>query len=145
MTLGKTFLVKSISAELRFAFVYVNGPELLDMYIGKSEANIREKFAHARAHSPSILFLDEIDSIAAGRAGPSDSDAISNRLSLQLAAEIDKNDHLNSRVYVIGATNRLDLVDATLLRSGRFDQALLVDVPRSSEERGAIIQAVFKR
>ena len=124
---GKTLLAKAVATESQANFISVKGPELLSMYVGESEKAIRKIFRKARQVSPAIIFFDEIDSIAPKRGGSFDS-GVSNRVLDQLLTEIDGITQLKNVVF-IAATNRPDLVDQALLRSGRTDKIIKVDSP----------------
>jgi transitional endoplasmic reticulum ATPase len=125
---GKTLLAKAVASESGVNFISIKGPELLSRYIGESERGVREIFKKARQAAPTILFLDEIDSIVP-RRGPGYSDGrVTERVISQLLTEMDGIEELKG-VIVLAATNRLDLIDPALLRSGRFDLLLEVPVP----------------
>lgn len=122
---GKTMLAKAVATESEANFINVKGPEFLSKWVGESEKAVRETFRKARTASPCIIFMDEIDSIAPTRGGGFDSH-VTERVISQLLTEMDGLESLNN-VVVIGATNRPDMIDAALLRPGRFDR--LVHVP----------------
>lgn len=118
---GKTLLAKAVATSCSLNFFSVKGPELLNMYIGESEANVRRVFQRARDASPCVVFFDELDSVAPKRGNQGDSGGVMDRIVSQLLAELDgmssgKSAH---EVFVIGATNRPDLLDSALLRPGR--------------------------
>ncbi|PVU91927.1 hypothetical protein BB561_004125 [Smittium simulii] len=178
---GKTLLAKAIATECNLNFFSVKGPELLDMYIGESEANVRRVFQRAREASPCVIFFDELDSLAPKRGQFGDSGGVMDRVVSQLLAELDgmggkadedsdkdsndhnKNDskpnqHLRSRkkklsnedtkpplVFVIGATNRPDLLDSALLRPGRFDKMVYLGVSNTHEAQLNILTALTKK
>jgi peroxin-6 len=102
-------------------FFSVKGPELLNMYIGESEANVRRVFQRARDAKPCVIFFDELDSVAPKRGNHGDSGGVMDRIVSQLLAELDGMSAGSSGadVFVIGATNRPDLLDPALLRPGR--------------------------
>ncbi len=127
---GKTLLARAVATELGVNFISIKGPELLSKYIGESEKGIREVFKKARMASPCIVFFDEIDSLAPKRGAGADSH-VTERVVSQFLAELDGIEELKD-VVVLGATNRLDMVEPALLRAGRFD--FLLEVPRPSEE-----------
>jgi transitional endoplasmic reticulum ATPase len=108
-------------------FIAVRGPELLSKYVGESERGVREIFAKARQAAPCILFLDELDSLVPER-GRSQGTDVTDRVVAQFLVEIDGVRPL-ADVWLVGATNRLDLIDPALLRPGRFELKLLVDLP----------------
>ncbi|KAG8546290.1 hypothetical protein GDO81_019309 [Engystomops pustulosus] len=115
---GKTLLAKAVATECAMTFLSVKGPELINMYVGQSEENVREVFARAQAAAPCIIFFDELDSLAPNRGRSGDSGGVMDRVVSQLLAEMDGL-HSSSDVFVIGATNRPDLLDPALLRPGR--------------------------
>ena len=123
---GKTLLARAASTESQANFLSVKGPELLSRYVGDSERAVREVFRKARQSAPCILFLDEVDSLAPTRGG-ADS-AVSARVVAQLLTELDGIEGL-SGVLVLAATNRADLVDSALLRPGRFDLIVQIELP----------------
>ena len=124
---GKTLLAKAVAKESSFNFIAVRGPEILSKWVGESERAIREIFKKARMHAPSIVFLDEVDSIAPIRGLLSDS-GVTERVVTQLITELDGIKDLNN-VIVIAATNRPDLIDPALLRPGRLDKLVYVPPP----------------
>ncbi|MDP4039415.1 MAG: CDC48 family AAA ATPase [Candidatus Pacearchaeota archaeon] len=124
---GKTLLAKAVAKESEANFIQVKGPSLLSMWVGKSEEGVRKIFERARQVSPCIIFFDEIDSLA-GKRGIEQGTKVTERVLNQLLSEMDGIEDLKN-VVVIGATNRPDMLDSALLRPGRFDRILLVDVP----------------
>lgn len=124
---GKTLAAKAVATETQANFIAVKGPELLSKWVGESEKAVREVFKKARQTSPTIIFFDEIDSIAPRRDASSDSN-VTERVVNQLLTEIDGLEGLHN-VVIIAATNRPDIVDTALLRPGRFDRLLLTPVP----------------
>ena len=124
---GKTLLAKAVAKESEANFIQVKGPELLSMWVGKSEEGVRKIFERARQVSPSIIFFDELDALASKR-GIEQGTKVTERVLNQLLAEMDGIEDL-SNVIVIGATNRPDMLDSALLRPGRFDRILLVGAP----------------
>lgn len=141
---GKTLLAKAVATECGLHFINVKGPELLNEYVGQSEDNVRKLFSRAREASPSVIFFDELDSLAPNRGQAGDSGGVMDRMVSQILAEMDGVGKSNS-VFVIGATNRVDLVDPSLLRPGRFDKVLEVPVPTSRESRMQILEALTRR
>jgi len=123
---GKTMLAKAVAKESESNFISIKGPELLSKWVGESEKGVRKVFDKARQASPSIIFFDEIDSLAPGRK--SSESRVSETVVNQLLTEIDGLEELNG-IVVIGATNRPDLLDTALLRPGRFDRIIFVDAP----------------
>ena len=124
---GKTLLAKAAATESQANFISVKGPEVMSKWVGESEKAIRMIFKKARQASPSIVFIDEIDSIAP-RRGLQTSSGVTERIVNQLLTSIDGLESLE-RVLVIAATNRPDIVDEALLRTGRFDRMLYVEPP----------------
>ncbi len=124
---GKTLLAKAVAKESEANFIQVKGPSLLSMWVGESEKGVRKIFERARQVSPCVIFFDEIDSLA-GRRGMDAGAKVTERVLNQLLAEMDGIEDL-SNVIVIGATNRPDMLDPALLRPGRFDRILLVNIP----------------
>jgi transitional endoplasmic reticulum ATPase len=127
---GKTLLAKAVANESSANFISVRGPQLLSKWVGESEKAIREVFKKARQVSPSILFLDELDAIAPIR-GMDNSSRTSERVVNQLLTELDGIETLKN-VVVIAATNRPEIVDPALIRSGRFDRLVFVGPPTRS-------------
>ncbi|KAL8816481.1 MAG: hypothetical protein Q9191_008323, partial [Dirinaria sp. TL-2023a] len=148
---GKTLLAKAIATEFSLNFFSVKGPELLNMYIGESEANVRRVFQKARDARPCVVFFDELDSVAPKRGNQGDSGGVMDRIVSQLLAELDgmsdSEDGAQQRggVFVIGATNRPDLLDQALLRSGRFDKMLYLGIPDTHEKQLTILQALTRK
>jgi len=126
---GKTLLAKAIATECAANFISVKGPELLTMWFGESEANVREVFDKARSAAPCVLFFDELDSIGQAR-GSSQGDAggAGDRVMNQLLTEID-GVGAKKNLFFIGATNRPDILDEALLRPGRLDQLIYIPLP----------------
>eukprot|EP00037_Helgoeca_nana_P032860 m.415692 g.415692 ORF g.415692 m.415692 type:complete len:1085 (+) comp29716_c0_seq1:151-3405(+) len=132
---GKTLLAKAVATECALNFFSVKGPELINMYIGQSEANIRAVFERARAARPCVVFFDELDSLAPSRGRSGDSGGVMDRIVSQLLAELDGL-HSGNDVFIIGATNRPDLLDTALLRPGRLDKLIYLGMPdRENQER----------
>ncbi|MEM4330732.1 MAG: CDC48 family AAA ATPase [Candidatus Pacearchaeota archaeon] len=125
---GKTLLAKAVANESEANFIQVKGPELLSMWVGKSEEGVRKVFEKARQVAPCIIFFDEIDSLASRRGLYESSSKVTESVLNQLLAEMDGIEEL-SNVIVIGATNRPDILDPALLRPGRFDRIVYVPVP----------------
>lgn len=131
---GKTLLAKAVAKESESNFIQVKGPSLLSMWVGKSEEGIRKVFERARQVSPCIIFFDEIDALA-GKRGMETGTKVTERVLNQLLAEMDGIVDLK-KVIVVAATNRPDMLDSALLRPGRFDRILLVDLPdKKSREK----------
>jgi transitional endoplasmic reticulum ATPase len=124
---GKTLLVKALASQSNLNFISVKGPELLSKYVGESEQGVRELFARARHAAPCVVFLDEIDALAPKR-GLDGRSPVTDRVVSQLLTELDGVEALGD-VWVIAATNRLDMIDDALLRPGRLDFHLEVGRP----------------
>ncbi|KAF2750986.1 AAA-domain-containing protein [Sporormia fimetaria CBS 119925] len=145
---GKTLLAKAIATEFSLNFFSVKGPELLNMYIGESEANVRRVFQRARDARPCVVFFDELDSVAPKRGNQGDSGGVMDRIVSQLLAELDgMSDGKEGAggVFVIGATNRPDLLDQALLRPGRFDKMLYLGVSDTHEKQQTILEALTRK
>ncbi len=125
---GKTLIAKALAKMTESNFISIKGPELLSKWVGESEKGVREVFRKARQAAPCIVFLDEVDALVPKRgSGGSDSHVTENVVS-QILTEIDGLEELNN-VLIIGATNRLDIIDEALLRPGRFDRIIKVSNP----------------
>ncbi|KAJ1338018.1 ribosome biogenesis ATPase [Microdochium nivale] len=138
---GKTLLAKAVANESKANFISVKGPELLNKYVGESERSVRQVFSRARASAPCILFFDELDALVPRRDGTSvDASA---RVVNQLLTELDG---MGSRagVYVVGATNRPDMIDPAILRPGRLGTNIFVDLP-DADGRADILQTRMRR
>ena len=125
---GKTLIAKAAANESEANFISIKGPELLSKWVGESEKGVREVFRKARQAAPCIIFFDEMDAIAPRRGGDFGDTHVTERLISQLLTELDGLEILTN-VIVIGATNRPDIIDAALLRPGRFDRLLYVPPP----------------
>ncbi|MDZ5809968.1 AAA family ATPase [Halorubrum sp. AD140] len=130
---GKTLLAKAVANESESNFVSVKGPELLDKYVGESEKGVREVFSKARQNAPTVVFFDEIDSIAAERGGSTDA-SVGERVVSQLLTELDGLEEMED-VVVVATTNRKDLIDDALLRAGRIERHLRVPRPDAAARR----------
>ncbi len=128
---GKTLLAKAVANESGVNFISIKGPELISRYVGESERGVRETFKTAKHAAPTILFLDEIDSLVPRRGSSSTDAHVTERVISQFLTEMDGIEELKG-VVVLAATNRLDLVDPAILRSGRFD--LLFELPAPDEQ-----------
>merc|ERR1712028_260960 len=142
---GKTLLAKAVANECQANFISIKGPELLTMWFGESEANVREVFEKARQASPCVLFFDELDSIAKSRGGGGSGDAggAGDRVMNQLLTEMDGMG-AKKNVFIIGATNRPDIIDAALMRPGRLDQLIYIPMP-DSDSRKSILRATLRK
>ncbi|MFH0835257.1 MAG: AAA family ATPase, partial [Candidatus Micrarchaeota archaeon] len=126
---GKTLLAKAVATESEANFISIRGPELISKWVGESEKGVREVFRKAKQAAPCIIFFDEVDAIAPGRGGD-DGSHVMERVVNTLLAEMDGISTAKD-VIVIGATNRIDIIDSALLRPGRFDK--LVETPMPDE------------
>ncbi|MEM0066678.1 MAG: CDC48 family AAA ATPase [Sulfolobales archaeon] len=124
---GKTLLAKAVATEANANFIAIKGPEILSKWVGESEKAIREIFRRARQVAPTVVFFDEIDAIVPVRGMRHDTE-VTDRIVNQLLAELDGIQNLKN-VVVLGATNRVDLIDPALLRPGRFDRVIYVPPP----------------
>lgn len=141
---GKTLLAKAIANECQANFISVKGPELLTMWFGESEANVREIFDKARQSAPCVLFFDELDSIATQRGSSvGDAGGAADRVLNQLLTEMDGMT-AKKTVFIIGATNRPDIIDPALLRPGRLDQLIYIPLPDESS-RLQIFKACLRK
>ena len=158
---GKTLLAKAVATECRLSFLAVKGPELISPYVGESERQLREVFRRARDATPCIIFFDEIDALAPARGATGDAGGVMDRIVSQLMAEIDgvhsapaaagaDDDAVGEglgrpSLFVLGATNRPDLLDSSLLRPGRFDRLVHVKPPETPSERLAVLRALTRK
>ncbi|WCJ34322.1 Transitional endoplasmic reticulum ATPase [Euphorbia peplus] len=141
---GKTLLAKAIANECQANFISVKGPELLTMWFGESEANVREIFDKARQSAPCVLFFDELDSIATQRGSSvGDAGGAADRVLNQLLTEMDGMS-AKKTVFVIGATNRPDIIDPALLRPGRLDQLIYIPLP-DEDSRHQIFSSCLRK
>lgn len=127
---GKTLLAKAVANESRANFISVKGPELLNKYVGESERAVRQVFQRARASVPCIIFFDELDALVPRRTTTLSES--SSRVVNTLLTELDG---LNDRkgIFVVGATNRPDMIDPAMLRPGRLDKTLYIELPTADE------------
>lgn len=128
---GKTYLAKAVASESGVNFISVKGPQVMSKYIGESEKSVRELFKKAKQAAPTILFLDEIDSLVPRRTADSSGSNVTDRVISQFLTEMDGIEDMKG-VVVLAATNRIDLIDPALLRSGRFD--LMFELPLPDEK-----------
>merc|ERR1719263_38709 len=141
---GKTLLAKAIANECQANFISVKGPELLTMWFGESEANVREIFDKARQSAPCVLFFDELDSIATQRGSSvGDAGGAADGVLNQMLTEMDG---MNAKktVFIIGATNRPDIIDSALMRPGRLDQLIYIPLPDDAS-RQQIFKSVLRK
>jgi len=129
---GKTLLAKAMASESGANFITVRGPEILSKWVGESEKAIREIFRKAKTSAPCIIFFDEIDSIAKPRAYAGEDSGVGERVLSQMLTEMDGSKNVGE-VFVVGATNRPDLVDMSLLRPGRLDLLTYIPPPDDKE------------
>lgn len=141
---GKTLLAKAVANECSANFVSIKGPELLTMWFGESEANVREIFDKARAAAPCVLFFDELDSVGVARGSSAgDAGGAGDRVMNQLLTEMDGVGAKKS-LFFIGATNRPDILDEALLRPGRLDQLIYIPLP-DKPSRLSILKANLRK
>lgn len=138
---GKTLLAKAVANESRANFISVKGPELLNKYVGESERAVRQVFSRARASSPCVIFFDELDALV-----PRRDDSLSESSARVVNTLLTELDGLDTRkaVYVIAATNRPDMIDPAMVRPGRLDKLLYVDLPQP-EERSEILRTMTRK
>ncbi|MCJ1283933.1 hypothetical protein MMC26_003264 [Xylographa opegraphella] len=137
---GKTLLAKAVANESRANFISVKGPELLNKYVGESERAVRQVFVRARSSIPCVIFFDELDALV-----PKRDDALSESSARVVNTLLTELDGLSNRlgIYVIAATNRPDIIDPAMLRPGRLETLLFVDLP-GEEERVEILQTLIR-
>jgi transitional endoplasmic reticulum ATPase len=141
---GKTLLAKAVANECSSNFISVKGPELLTMWFGESEANVREIFNKARGAAPCVLFFDELDSVGVSRGGGgSSAGGAGDRILNQLLTEMD-GAGVKKDLFFIGATNRPDILDEALIRPGRLDQLIYIPLP-DKPARKNIFKAVLRK
>lgn len=140
---GKTLMAKAIANECQANFISIKGPELLTMWFGESEANVRDIFAKARAAAPCVLFFDELDSIATKRGSNNGDSGGADRVINQLLTEMD-GIGAKKNVFIIGATNRPDILDPAITRPGRLDQLMYIPMP-DYESRLSILKANLRK
>ena len=142
---GKTLLAKAVATECQANFISIKGPELLTMWFGESEANVRDVFDKARAAAPCVLFFDELDSVASARGsgGGGDGGGASDRVINQILTEMDGM-NAKKNVFVIGATNRPDILDSAIMRPGRLDQLIYIPLPDKAS-RASILKAAMRK
>ncbi|KAK7331618.1 hypothetical protein VNO80_28355 [Phaseolus coccineus] len=137
---GKTLIAKAVASEAGASFIHIKGPELLNKYVGESELAVRTLFSRARTCAPCILFFDEVDALTTKRG--KEGGWVIERLLNQLLIELDGAGHRRG-VFVIGATNRPEVMDRALLRPGRFGKLLYVPLP-SPDQRVLILKALAR-
>ena len=139
---GKTYLAKAISGEADVPFYYASGSEFVEMFVGVGASRVRELFKEAKKHSPAIIFIDEIDAVAKKRDQNFNHEENENTLN-QLLIEMDGFD-TNSNVIVIASTNLRETLDPAILRPGRFDRLVEVNLP-TIEDREGIFEIYLKK
>ncbi|KAF4434825.1 hypothetical protein F53441_13634 [Fusarium austroafricanum] len=137
---GKTLVAQAVANQAQASFILINGPELLNKYVGESERAVRELFNRARSSAPCILFFDEMDSLVPKR--DSGSTEAGTRVVNALLTELDGVKD-RTGVYVIGTTNRPDMIDPAMLRPGRLNVRLFIDLP-TPDERVDILRAIYR-
>ncbi|CAD2215325.1 Holliday junction DNA helicase RuvB P-loop domain/AAA domain (Cdc48 subfamily)/ATPase family associated with various cellular activities (AAA), putative [Angomonas deanei] len=146
---GKTLLAKAVATEMNMNFMSVKGPELINQYVGESERNIRALFQRARDNSPCIIFFDELDALAPARGAKGDGGGAMDRIVAQLLVEVDGvgqgQPGSKTSIFIIGATNRPDLLDPSLLRPGRFDRLCYLGLPATKTEQLNAVKALTRK
>jgi transitional endoplasmic reticulum ATPase len=135
---GKTMLAKAIATESGVNFISVKGPALLSKYVGESERGVRDMFRKAKQAAPCIIFFDEIDALVPARDSGGSDAHVAERVLSQFLAELDGVEELKG-VLMLGATNRLDMLDPAILRPGRFDEIVEISLP-DEQSRGQIFE-----
>ncbi|HUU40187.1 MAG TPA: AAA family ATPase, partial [Desulfatiglandales bacterium] len=139
---GKTLIAKAIANESKVNFISVKGPSLLSKYVGESERGVRDVFHKARQAAPCIIFFDEIDALVPRRSANMSDSHVAERVLSQFLVELDGVEELKE-VLILGATNRLDMLDPAILRPGRFDE--IVDIPLpEKKDREEIFEVHFR-
>ncbi|MDO5845676.1 MAG: CDC48 family AAA ATPase [Methanocorpusculum sp.] len=133
---GKTLIAKAVANESGANFIAVKGPQLLSKWVGESERAVREMFKKARQVAPSVIFFDEIDSLTPARGADESSRTTENVLN-QILTEMDGIEELND-VVILAASNRPDIIDSALLRSGRFDRLVYIPEPSKADRRSIL-------
>ncbi|KAJ3120878.1 hypothetical protein HK100_012607, partial [Physocladia obscura] len=139
---GKTMLAKAVASESCCNFISVKGPELLNKFVGESERGVRMVFSRAASSAPCVIFFDELDALVPARSNDSENQSAS-RLVNTLLTELDGM-NTRSQVYIIAATNRPDMIDPAMLRPGRLDKTLYVDLPDPAE-RFQILKTIARK
>ena len=137
---GKTLVAKAVAGEANVPFFYQNGASFVQIYVGMGAKRVRELFSKAKSYAPSIIFIDEIDAVGKSRGGTrnDEREATLNQLLTEMDGFED-----NSGVIVIAATNRIEMIDEALLRSGRFDRRIFLSMP-DFNDRVAILNTYLK-
>lgn len=131
---SKTMIAKALATESNVNFLSIKGPELFSMWVGESERAVRDLFHKARQVAPSIIFFDEIDAIGSERAASASGSSVKERVLTQLLTEMDGVNALTN-VTIVAATNRPDLIDKALMRPGRLDRIVYVQLPDAQTRR----------
>ena len=140
---GKTLLAKAVACEAKVEFLYMNGSDFVEKYVGVGAKRVRELFNRARSYTPCIIFIDEIDSIGGSRAKDADNSGEDRKVINALLTEMDGFKELDD-ILVIGATNRIEDLDEALLRPGRFTNKYHVPIPSSAKERREVLDIYTK-
>lgn len=140
---GKTLLAKAVASECSANFISIKGPELLSMWVGESESNVRNVFDKARQAAPCVLFFDELDSLVKARGSTPGDSGVTDRVINQLLTELDGLEAKKS-VFTIGATNRPDIIDPAIMRPGRLDQLIYIPLP-DLPARASIFRAQMRK
>jgi transitional endoplasmic reticulum ATPase len=135
-------LAKAIATESQVNFISVKGPALISKYVGESEKGVRDMFRKAKQAAPCIIFFDEIDAMVPARSAGGSDAHVAERVLSQFLTELDGVEELKG-VLLLGATNRMDMLDPAILRPGRFDE--IVDIPLPDEESRRLIFEVHLR
>jgi len=138
---GKTMIAKAVAGEADVPFYYQSGASFVQIYVGMGAKRVRELFVQAKRNAPSIIFIDEIDAVGRARGGNrnDEREATLNQLLTEMDGFED-----SSGVVVVAATNKIEVLDSALLRSGRFDRRIFVDLP-NIKERAAILDKYFEK
>jgi len=140
---GKTLMAKAVANECSSNFISIKGPELMTMWFGESEENVRGVFEKGRTAAPCVLFFDELDSIGQARGSSASSSGVQDRVLNQLLTEMDGAGE-KKELFFIGATNRPDILDEALIRPGRLDQLIYIPLP-DLPSRLCIFKAVLSK
>jgi len=140
---GKTLMAKAVACECQANFLSIKGPELLTMWVGESESNVRDIFDKARGAAPCVLFFDELDSVGGQRGASAGDSGASDRVLNQLLTEMD-GAGVKKDLFFIGATNRPDILDEALIRPGRLDQLIYIPLPDKGSRKN-IFKACLKK
>eukprot|EP00827_Trimyema_finlayi_P002146 TRINITY_DN202_c0_g1_i7.p1 TRINITY_DN202_c0_g1~~TRINITY_DN202_c0_g1_i7.p1 ORF type:complete len:797 (+),score=344.05 TRINITY_DN202_c0_g1_i7:70-2460(+) len=140
---GKTLMAKAVASECSANFISIKGPELLTMWFGESESNVRDVFDKARSAAPCVLFFDELDSVGQQRGASAGDSGAGDRVMNQLLTEMDGMG-VKKNIFFIGATNRPEILDEALLRPGRLDQLIYIPLPDEAS-RFSILKACLRK